>query len=1042
MAESSTPPRKIQNLQSFTVQIRHIKTQAIVGTGFVVSEDGLIATCAHVVVAAGVNPRCGKIPSHWELIRQSFFASEEALQTEGTVTLPVYFPQARLLPLPQRTLQARVAGCFHDYDDDIVLLKLEADDLPEGVGVALVAGAEESVDVADERRFRSYGYRRLGNYQGLQADGAILGMVEPPYGRIMVRDPLQLRSSEIDSGMSGAAVLDVVRDRVVGIIAETSDIRTGADRDTSFAVDYAVVQRLPDLSEASLEVSLTQPDRPTPETRSDAISAASPGVKPVALSATLPPERFDLKRAPKPLDEWVGRGELLQNLDQDWDSADHCITGLIGFGGEGKSSLARHWVDQVLKSGSLKPDGVFWWGFYDDRDIDQFFETLLRYLEPNIDLQQFASSSAKVAHLKTTLHRSRHRYVFMLDGLEVLQHPEGDDYGLFTSVDLKNWLRDFAEATHSSFCLITTRAPLLDLIDYRTYTHREVDHLSENEGVELLQKLGVKGNEPELRQVVRQWGGYALVLSLLGSYLVDHCNGDIWQLPTDLVPTATEAKYDRVSRVLRRYNEVLKAEERELLKNFSAFRLPVPEQTLTLLLPSSFPEKSADTAPAQEIVQRLVNYRILKYNTDNATYTTHPLIRDYYLKQLNQDQERSATLHRQIADFYLATAGDTPEFPTLADLAPLIEAVHHRCRAEDYDEADEIVWVRINKRDRAVLTHQLGAYDTELTLLQDFFPEGDTTQLPLVSSSRAQSWILNEIGLCLMHLGRLGEVAPFYERYVSSNVDAKDWLNASTAYQNLVDLYASLGNLPAAVAAAESALTFALQICNEKERKHYERSSLAYQGWVAHLQGNLDLAHAAFQQSEQLEQQIDSGTQYLYGLAGILYTDHLCRQGDTDYARRIAEANRVICEQYPWQNDLSICHCQLGALDATANLPTAQTHYNEALHIARNISNQNVLIGVLLARGRWAAQRGEVAAADSDLDEALGCAVAGGYRIYEADIRVALAWMHRAKGNFNAAQREAERAQRMSQAMGYYWGQQDAAEVLKELATVQDGQQT
>ncbi|PSN10496.1 serine protease, partial [filamentous cyanobacterium CCT1] len=866
-------------------------------------------------------------------MRNSFF-SGNALQDEPT-PIPIYFQWAQIPA--ERAQTAILQHCFHDYDDDAVLLQLQGP-LPDGIVPAKWDVGENAVGYAENHEFDSLGYRREKGYQGMPANGTILNFAGAPTdGRQLQNDVLMLQSQHIDSGMSGAPVLDKQLDKVVGIIAETYDVQGAVvDRDTSFAVDYAVVQMLPDLSEASLEVFLAQPDRPTSSTRSEATPAASLGVKPVALSATPPPNPFDLKRAPKLLDEWVGRGELLQNLDQDWESGDRCITGLIGFGGEGKSSLARQWVDRLMQSGSPQPDGVFWWGFYENLDVEQFFEALLRYLEPTLDLSQYPSSSAKVAYLQTTLHRSRHRYLLVLDGLEVLQHPQGDDYGLFTSVDLKNWLRDFAEATHGSFCLITTRAPLLDLIDYRTYTHREVEHLSANEGVELLQKLGVSGSDPELRQVVQQWGGYALVLSLLGSYLVDHCDGDIQQLPADLAPTAQEAKYDRVSRVLRRYDEALTPAEREFLEGFSTFRLPMPQTALTLLLPSSLKQSSADTRPQQappaqepagflatvrrallpaflreseskqptataqpaasnpadeatalKIVDCLVKYRILRYNADTATYATHPLIRDHYLKRLEQHPDRAVALHRQIADFYLTTAGDTLRFPTLADLTPLIEAVHHRCQAGDYDKGFRIYRDQIDQGSRWVITSVLGAYETELNLIQDFFPGGDTTQTPQVSSPDHQRFVLNEIGFCLMNLGRLVEAPPFYERSAAGYVSAEHWSAVSVSYQNLAELYASLGDLSASATAAESALTYARRVDDEQQKKREERDSLADQGWAAHLQGNLDAAQPAFQQAEQLEQQIDPDEQYLYSLRGIQHAEHLRRRGDSDYARRI-----------------------------------------------------------------------------------------------------------------------------------------------------------
>lgn len=48
---------RLQNLRDFTVQIRRVDNDSIVGTGVAVSTDGKIVTCAHVVEAAGVNLR-------------------------------------------------------------------------------------------------------------------------------------------------------------------------------------------------------------------------------------------------------------------------------------------------------------------------------------------------------------------------------------------------------------------------------------------------------------------------------------------------------------------------------------------------------------------------------------------------------------------------------------------------------------------------------------------------------------------------------------------------------------------------------------------------------------------------------------------------------------------------------------------------------------------------------------------------------------------------------------------------------------------------
>ena len=83
---------RLQNLRDFTVQIRRADTDAILGTGIAVSTDGKIVTCAHVVRAAGIDPR----------------------KADGA-EIGVYFPQTR--GGEEKKRRATVNCCFREYDD-------------------------------------------------------------------------------------------------------------------------------------------------------------------------------------------------------------------------------------------------------------------------------------------------------------------------------------------------------------------------------------------------------------------------------------------------------------------------------------------------------------------------------------------------------------------------------------------------------------------------------------------------------------------------------------------------------------------------------------------------------------------------------------------------------------------------------------------------------------------------------------------------------------------------------------------------------------
>jgi tetratricopeptide (TPR) repeat protein len=640
------------------------------------------------------------------------------------------------------------------------------------------------------------------------------------------------------------------------------------------------------------------------------------------------------------------------------------------------------------------------------------------------------------------------------------------------------------------------------LLDFTTFVHREVKSLNVKEGEELLTKVGVKGSLLAIRSVAANWDGYALILSTIGAYLVDRYGGDVQHIRDIPPPTSNETRYQQVGRVLRFYDAHLTAAEREFLQTCSVFRIPVPERSFWLLFrswdgidrspdipkqqyPPDFIERfiiwvqwlidrilqtkrskwirvrkrldkpmaSLDSKTFSAMVNRLVDYRMLRHNQQEKCYTIHPLLREYFQQVLRERPEQQRQVHHRLKDFYLAISPPVHDLPTLNSLAPLIEAVHHACHAGEYYEANhDILQKRIFQNERFVLFHQLSAYETSFAIMQEFFPQGDTSKDPQVSQPTDKAFILNTTALCLMNLGRLCETPSLYKRSLKIHLAQSDWKNACSDYVGLALLYAHLGELAAIAESAREVFT----LSDRAKRKDYKCDSLVYLAYAAFLQGDGTTAGEIFQQAEALECESYS-IQYLCSYRGINHAEYLLRYGETDYARRVTEANLEICKRNNWLDQKSQSQRVLGDLDINP-----QAYYAEALKIARSISRRDILIEALLGYGSWLVGLGllpisqEVVQAISHsqteqcymlslrtnenprdendlvlarqyLDEALTYATTSGYRIYEANLRIALAWLHWREGDLITARREADRAKRASDEMGYFWGQVDAA---------------
>jgi tetratricopeptide (TPR) repeat protein len=904
----------------------------------------------------------------------------------------------------------------------------------------------------------------MGPVQAAPAYGQIQeSVLYRPDGPAWRSEPFQLQSSQIGGGMSGAPVLAAESNLVIGLIFATWEQKRFLDRDTAWAVDAATLAGEPfnlPLREEPLPLEPPTPLRTDVATARR--SAAAQNLRSVGL--------------PDPVRDWVGRTALLHELTEAWGGSGTGrrirVVGLIGFGGEGKSSLARHWLDQLAAGPPGRwPDGAFWWTF-NGSNTEEFFEAALQFVGG--DATERRSASAR-AHYVVAAATGR-RYVFVLDGLEQAQYESGDRYGLCRSEDLATFLTLFADNEHPSLCIVTSRAPLVDLLASPSYERVDLDRLTAADGRDLLRRLGVHGADMALEAVVERFGGHALTLTLVGAYLAEVYNGKVERVDQLPLPVAgQERRYAGVRTILERYDQHLTSSDRTFLHVLSTFRRAVFDADLPRLFrPRDERQVNGGTAgdptlddPLDQVRRRLIAYRILRINVRAATVESslHPLVRDYYYEDLAAHGDRGA-VHRRVQRFYLELAREHPtgpdRVPTLEELAPLIEAVHHACRGGEHEEGYQIYIDHIDQR-RGVLVYQLGAYATDLDLALEFFPDGAVSREPRLADPAAREYLVRSIGLAFMTLGRLYEAFPVCRRSEQMAREAGDYLSASKAAQLLAELDIHVGQLQDGVEHARLAERYAAQVDDPEDRRTERACSLAYEGWCHHLRGDVAAADDAFDRAERVQRSGPGALPHLDDLWGIYHAEHLLRRGDrargaavlefaASQARDealpevISESERLLGDYRLATNaaspqavgrvagpraDGSGLDPQVLAADCGVDqevLAVAMEHYNRAVRIALGLSHRAILLEALIGRGRCAGFGGDLQAAQNDLDQAVAAAHDSGYRIYEADARLALAY-HRA-GARAAARTEVSIAEGLSAAVSYHWATRAAQDLL------------
>lgn len=528
---------------------------------------------------------------------------------------------------------------------------------------------------------------------------------------------------------------------------------------------------------------------------------SSSGVQ-ATIAHPLPPVPYYVH--PYPLQaNFTGR-QSERGMLNDWFTREsQAVFVLEAIGGMGKSALAWVWAQDIFSLGAPAA-GVFWWSFYEDRDLSSFLHKALSYASHGaLNGKSFASDRERIDALLAQMRDKR--FLFVLDGFERVLRAyarmdaayRGDEFDADAQNEFRACtdpnagilLRGLAMNAGLRKTLITTRLMPRELDELESVHHVKLKGLNPDDAVKFFERQRIKGTRAEIESACADYAFHPLSLRLLSGTLASDPR---YKHDIKFAPRVNPLEQDKERKMLDFAYNSLPPRQQKLISQLAAFRSPLAWEIIEVIFTKDFKNDAELARTVTELLER----GLLQREITTEMYELHPIVQRYCYARLTKNDNMhtrlvvyyfrevepsiSPSLHYGdrvfavekrikllpaiwrysiLARMYRSFQGRTQVSLPMGAILKLVELFHHSIESGMYGPAlDLFIGVLTH-----VLFYDLAAYNTVIELLSTFtFDNGMQVTVPHIRRKSDKAWVLNMLANAYAFSGKLSYAEKLY----------------------------------------------------------------------------------------------------------------------------------------------------------------------------------------------------------------------------------------------------------------------------------------